>query len=62
MRTLSDGETPNTLGGWLKVAQILHLEGGEALLRQKIEESPKGEDDEVIADEGQMLMLLLSAG
>ena len=56
MRTLSTGD-PSTLGTYKKLAVIF---GGKAqkFIQDKIDESEKGEDEEVIADESQMMLLL----
>ena len=56
MRYISTGE-PNTLGTYKKIAKIFGPKA-EQFIQTKIDESPKGEDEEVIADERQMLMLL----
>jgi hypothetical protein len=56
MRTLSTGE-PSTLGTYKKMC-ILFGPKAEEFIQNKIDESPNGEDEEVIADESQMLMLL----
>ena len=56
MRTISTGE-PATLGTYLKIAKFFG-KGAEAFMRKKIDESPMGENEEVIADESQMLYLL----
>lgn len=58
MRTISTGESSN-LKTYLKIAQVF---GPKAVqfIENKIKESPNGEDEEVIADEQQVLMLLAS--
>lgn len=58
MHTISTGE-PSTLGTYLKIAKIFG-EKAEAFIQQKIDEHEKGAEEEVIADESQMLMLLAS--
>ena len=56
MKMLSTGE-PSTLGTYKKMCVIF---GQKAIdfIQAKIDESPNGEDEEVIADEGQMIYLL----
>ncbi len=56
MKTLSTGDS-STLGTYKKLAGIF---GNAAVqfIQNKIDESPNGEDEEVIADESQMLLLL----
>ena len=58
MRTLSTGQ-PSTLGSYAVLARFI---SNEALLfiEKKIMDSPNGAEEEVIADEGQMLILLAS--
>lgn len=58
MIKLSTGED-STLGTYKKLARIF---GPEAVkfIEDKIKESPHGEQEEVIADESQMLLLLAS--
>ena len=58
MNTISTGE-PSTLGTYKKMC-ILFGAKAEAFIQKKIDEAPKGEDEEVIADERQMLQLLAS--
>ena len=60
MSKLSDGSL-STLGGYRRIA--ITLTGSEKskaveFFDTKIAESPNGEDEEVIADESQMLMLI----
>ena len=59
MRKISTGE-PSTLGTYRQIALIMG--GGESKATEfidlKIKESSKGADEEVIAEESQMLMLL----
>lgn len=61
MRILSTGQK-STLGNHLKIAEVVLGENSPAVayLRKKIEDSPMGEDEEVIADEAQMVNLLFS--
>ncbi len=56
MRTLSTGD-PSTLGTYKKLAMLF---GDKAVkfIQDKIDESPNGKEEEVIADESQMLILL----
>lgn len=51
----------STLGNYLLLAKIYFGENSPAsnFLRQKIAESPGGFDEEVIADQNQMLMMLV---
>ena len=58
MKILSTGD-PSTLGTYKKYAVIF---GSKAVdfIQKKIDESPNGETEEVIADESQMLFLLAS--
>ncbi len=56
-RTLSDG-SPSTLATYRKWAALLFGDKAVAFIDQKIAESPNGENEEVVADEGQMLQLL----
>lgn len=58
MRTLSTGD-PSTLGTYLRLAEIFGPKAVE-FIQKKIDESPNGADEEVIADESQMLLLLMS--
>ncbi|UKL14953.1 hypothetical protein hairong_048 [Pseudomonas phage hairong] len=56
---LSTG-APATLGTYLEVCEVLFGEDSGAVdfLKQKIEESPNGKDEVVIAEESQMNLLL----
>lgn len=58
MRTISTGE-PSTLSTYLKLARLL-LPDSVPFLEDKIASSPNGADEEVIADERQMMVLLAS--
>lgn len=61
MKKLSTG-ADSTLKEYRKLASIVFGEGSKAVefLDDKIKESANGEDEEVLADEGQMVMLLSS--
>jgi len=58
MKMLSTGE-PSTLGTYKKMC-VLFGKKAEDFIQSKINESSKGEDEEVIADERQMIQLLAS--
>lgn len=59
MKKLSTGQ-PSTLGSYLTNTKALFGEDSPAAeyLQKKIDESHNGELEEVVADEGQMVMLL----
>lgn len=59
-KTISTGE-PSTLKTYRKIAVIMGGENTKAtqFIDDKISESPKGENEVVIADESQMLFLLV---
>ena len=59
MRKMSTGED-STLGAHRKMAMAVFGKDSPAVkfLDKKIAESPHGEEEEVIADEGQMVALL----
>lgn len=59
MRTLSTGDD-STLGSYLKLAKPVFGEDSVAVkfLERKIAESPNGENEEVLADERQMIAAL----
>jgi hypothetical protein len=59
MRKLSTGDD-STLGNYRKLAAAFFGEDSKAVsfLDEKIAESPNGENEEVVADEGQMVHLL----
>ena len=61
MKLLSTGDK-STLGNYKKLSILFFGADSEqvAFLNKKISESPHGEDEEVIADESQMLFLLSS--
>ena len=56
MKNLSTGE-PSTLGTYKKIAKIFS-EKAVDFIQTRINESPNGEDEIVIADERQVLFLL----
>lgn len=58
MRKFSDGSDANL--GTLRQWASLFGEKAEAFIDKKIAASPKGENEEVIADESQILMMLTS--
>ena len=60
MKKLSVGDLPSTLGSYLKLAATLffHDSPAVAFIQKKIDESPNGAAEEVIADESQMLNVL----
>lgn len=58
MKTISTGE-PSTLKTYKKIARFFSSKAEEYISKQ-IAESPNGEDEEVIAAESQMLILLAS--
>lgn len=55
MQTLSTGDD-STLGSYMKIAKFFGAKA-EAYIQQKIDDSPNGEDEEVIAAESQVLYL-----
>jgi len=59
MNTISTGE-PNTLKTWRKIALVLGGEDSRVVnfFDEKIANSPHGEDEEVLADETQVLFLI----
>jgi len=61
MKKLSTGQD-STLGNYRKLSVIVFGEDSEAVkfLDNKIAEDPDGENGEVIADEGQTILLLQS--
>lgn len=58
MYKLSNGQD-STLGNYKKIATIFG-KGAIDFIQKKIDESPNGEDELVIADESQMLFVLAS--
>jgi hypothetical protein len=61
MRKLSTGDD-STLGSYRKLTSIVLGEDSAAVrfLDNKISQSPRGEYEEVLADESQMLLMLFS--
>jgi len=61
MNKLSTG-ADSTLGNYRKLASMFFEEGSAPMtfLDRKISESPKGDAEEVIADETQMIQLLMT--
>lgn len=59
MRKLSTGQD-STLGNYMILTRIFFGEGSKAVvyLQKKIDESPNGAGEEVIAEESQMVHLL----
>ena len=60
MRTLSIG-LDSTLGNWAKLCALAFGPESKsvAFFKQKIAESPHGEHEEVIADESQLMLVVL---
>ena len=58
MRMLSTGQ-PSTLGTYRDLAEMFGPKC-EEFFEDKIQESPIGETEEVLADEQQMMMLMVS--
>ena len=58
MKILSTGD-PSTLGTYKKIA-VLFGDKAVKFIQDKIDESPNGEDEEVIAAESQVMFLLSS--
>lgn len=56
MKTVSTGD-PSTLGTYKRIAPFF---GDKAVkfIQDKIDESPNGEEEEVLAEESQMILLL----
>lgn len=62
MRTDENGQQcPGTLGEYLKLCEAVGFPDNQAVqfLKKKIAESPNGENEEVIAPDSQMRMLLM---
>ena len=59
MKKLSTGQD-STLGTWLYMVELFFSKDGDAskFLRHKIKHSPRGEREEVLADERQFLSSL----
>jgi hypothetical protein len=60
MQKLSTGDDA-TLGSYLRLCEERGMDGGAELIRKKIAESPNGADEEVLASEEQMVVVLLHA-
>lgn len=58
-RLLSTGQ-PATLGSYRETAQAVGMRKAVAYLDRKIAEAPNGANEEVLAEESQMLLLLAS--
>lgn len=58
MRNLSTGD-PSTLGSYKKIAKAFGAKA-EKFIQDKIDESSNGEDEEVVAEETQMLQVFAS--
>lgn len=58
MKLLSTGD-PSTLGTYKKLA-IIFGDDAVQFIQDKIDSSPSGEDEEVIAEESQMMILFAS--
>lgn len=63
MDKMSTGQD-STLGNWLTMTNAFFGKDSKQakFIQDKIAESPNGENEEVIADEGQFLMVLGSMG
>ena len=59
MRTISTGD-PSTLGTYKEIARMLRVAKAVKFFQDKIDETPNGADEEVLADESQMLVLICS--
>jgi hypothetical protein len=61
MNTLSTGQ-PSTLGNYLKLCNIFFGEESEQakFIMAKIASNPNGADEEVVAEESQMMFLLFN--
>ncbi len=59
MMTLSTGD-PSTLGIYLKLCKSCGFSKSASYFEEKIEASSKGESEEVIAPESQMMFLIQS--
>lgn len=61
MHKLSTGDDA-TLGNYLKMTRLVWGDDSKQVefLTEKIDKSPHGKDEEVLADESQMLVLLAS--
>jgi len=61
MITLSTGQ-PSTLGSYLRLCELFFGEDSAQVrfINQKITSNPNGADEEVVADESQMMYLLFN--
>ena len=59
MKTLTTGD-PSTLGAYLKLSKLCSFSKAADYFQEKIEKSPNGDGEEVIADESQMMHLIKS--
>lgn len=61
MNTLSTGQ-PSTLGSYLKLCEVFFGEDSvqARFIRDKITSNPNGADEEVVAEESQMMYLLVN--
>lgn len=57
---LSDGVTPNTLGGWKSIAEKYGITNVIPDIDAAIAEAPNGENEEVTLDEFQMMHQIFS--
>ena len=60
MKTISTGQ-PSTLGTYLVLCELVFGKDSSqaSFIQRKINESPNGANEEVVADESQMLYLLM---
>jgi hypothetical protein len=58
MNTISTGQ-PSTLGTYLGIAKVFGPKA-EKFIQDKIDDSPNGETEEVLAEETQMLQIFAS--
>jgi len=63
MKKLSTGQD-STLGNWLMLTELAFGKNSPQadFLKDKIDESPNGKDEEVLADEGQLIQVLIDMG
>ena len=62
MKLISTGQ-PSTLGTYRQIASFLSQDDNSEVIKyfdKKIKESPNGENEEVIADETQMMLLIVN--
>lgn len=62
MQKLSVGNLDSTLGNWAKLCALVFGPESKsvAFFRKEIAEAPHGEDEEVIVDESQLMLVVLS--